>query len=1298
MGHLDNLKRFKLGGQDTNSSPEDVSPEDYIAAWNFRVTGTSEGEDGYGTNPESAQLITQSLPDGICKGLGGGAFEDVGSIIYFRYNSAGHNQIVRYNKNSKTEQVIFTDITDSDGISILPLNPQNYVKAILINEIYLIWVATGLEVGYTNLNTLTNGGYGTVLAEDLSLLKPQCLIPITGVYGSDPGQPANYLYGNLPQFNVQYVNADFNYSAWSTWSKRIVPYQENTPTLGADVTQNNYIIVLVNIGSIRATTINIACRFALQIFSIIKSVDRSYVIALPNTSVDVSTQVYEAYDPSTNLYSFVFYNNTISIPVTPTTTDLAYDYIWPANCVEKINGNITGLSDLLVGHPRPQANVTVGAVGYDPNIAIPGGTYSDPFRTNGSFPGSSGSGAGDHKRKMSVSFAGTPRTGDKIIVTIADIRNASATITYTYTVPSGQDGNQVAVVGSFSEQIPGSNFYDNGNGTTTINFIGPPYYGLQTFSIQLFFAGASVSNSIPSALDNTVYQLAKSFRDGAGGRFFPLDTDNQFIVQTPSYAQVNGQAIEITWTINNPVAPVGAVDYQWLITKPPVNSMIDVLASLLDFKGSWDAHANSPGLAVNVGTVGDTYQITAPSLPTDTVNLGSGGPYNTGDYVVYNGQSWDIILKSFGDLTTTGNILAFSLNPLNLFTSQYAEEGVSTVLTYDFTPGDRCTLHYYINSSGNKVFINSPCVNLSVFGYDSGTYIVKVEKSATFDSTVLNGKNVFLRLYSPAQTNQTASTVQNTTVWYEIGERFTITNGMYDVLSGVIHDGGVYYKTRQYDDALLPYSNPPVQVLATDFNYSDFYASAYSSFGRPRTYDDELEQTERKAITITSQNYILGSKNNGLTRFYPANVYGEADGQTSSSNGAIQAMWQRGSVLVLIQELGIFYVPVNEAYVVLNEQTTGQSISEKLLNNGRYDTEGVGVGLAKEAFCFNKSTGFIIDPHRSEPFELTTGGVFPISGKMSKNFKALFSLAYSQGRKIVLFYNRYYDELMVCIEAEGGILTLFPFSPDSWNPFNDYVIAPTDVTATPNGSHSTASYDDTTGLVTYVPTTDYVGNDSTTFTFDVNEVPITVNNCLTWTAGSSVVNPFSFTALINQPVSTLLESNSVLIGGNTIPSPISISAGGEYSEDNGVTWASASGTVPNGAIVKVRIMSSASFSTETHTDLTIGTETERFSVTTEASAPTTSNIEIDNNSQNFGITSTTLRFGPTDYTYGVVSPSDNLTDVIDIGTYTVHVIIVGSFGFNGILTINGTDHAFSGGDTVSQSGVTTPILITLVDA
>lgn len=1353
MAAINNIRVLRGGGLDTDSAPEDIAPNDYLDAVNLRTTGTGGQELGYGTNIESNELLSGGLLAGFNQGIGGGVFPDVGMAMCFRYQSTGKNQILIFNNATLTYSVVYEDLTDSAGIPLLPLTPDMWVTAVLINKTYAIWTAKGLEVGYTNLNTLMAGGYGTILAEDLMLLKPQCMVPVTGVYGSDAGKPSNLLFGKLPQFICQYVNADFNYSAWATRSKRMVPYQQNTPILGSNVAQNNYIIVSVYAGSIRAQMLNIACQFDDSgIFSTVKTVTRDYITALPNTAVNIATEIYEAYNPATNIYSFAFYNNDLTIPVTPTETDLLYDYLWFCNTNEVINGNIAALADWDIPYARPATSVTIGANGYNPNIAIPAGTYVNPLVMFGQYLGASGSGAGNHKRIMEFSLSGIPHTNDVVIIRIVDIRSAVSILDYSYPVPSSQDGDILAVVKSVTANISGASsasYVSDGGGAYTVTLTGPPYYGGQTFAVSLYFAGANVANSVSTVIDNTTYQLALAYFD-ASGRPFPIDTDNTFIIPTPSFAQVLGNAIQFTWQINTAVAPKGATGYQWMVTAPPVNKILDTTATLINYKGSWDAKSNTPALSVNSGAVGDTYQITTPVSPLDVThytNLGSGEDYKTGDYItntggtsggVSYGLSYAVLPKTFGNLAGAGSILVFSLNPLALLNKEFSDVNVTTDLVYDFAEGDRCTLHYWIGSVGaintysitpgtgytDGVYINIPltggtgtsaiatvtvagnvvtavslsslgtgytigdtltgsvpggtgwsititalaingknyfnqlCIDLSVLGYDSGTYLVKVENSSalTFSGghTYYNGQqidmaNVYIRLYSPAPINAN----QTDTVWYEVGERFTITNGNHDTLSGSFTDGGAYYKTRQFPDAVQPYSNPPVQVLAYDLNYSDFYLSAYWSKGRPRTFYDVLEQTEQKASIITSQNYILGSRINGLNRFYPANIYGEGNGQTSSSQGAIQIMWTRGNVLVIIQELGVFYGPVNEAYQVLNPQLTGVAISEKLLNNGRYSPENIGIGTAKESFWKRFDRGGFIAPYNSEPVEIGLDGIITISGKNSKYFKGLLQVAYAMGKRLMQYYDTYYEEVILCIQSRAGIIRLFPFGSD-WNPNDSYTIAPGAFTAVNNGGHSTVVYDTVAGTATYTPATNYMGNDSAPFSFNPGSGVITKNNCLSWIAGNTTVNPFVFNPVTGQPLSTLVQSNSILVSGPNIAVPISIT-GGQYSI-NGGSFTSAAGMVNPGDTVIVEVMTSGSPSTAASTTLTISSTSATFTATTAATGHFTVSAQ-------YGYTFTNVSNGtstgvPASLAAISVAPGSNL--VVD---YSAASIVAGSMNF-----------------------------------
>lgn len=1315
--HLDNIKRFKNGGLDTDSAPEDVDQNDVIGCVNIRNTGSQGQDAGYSDSIESNTLLAGMLLAGLNDCNGGGALEDIRKAAIFRTNSAGFNQILLYDYDSNAYTPIFTDITDSAGETILPLDPQNWVNCFLVNDTYLIATARNLEVFYTNLTKLASGAYGTVLAEDLMLLKPQCMIPPTGTYGSDTGQPSNNLYGKLPQIIVQWVNDEFNYSAWSTRSKRLTPFQQNTPVTGVDVTQNNYIIVSVNIGSVRATIINIAYQFEdTGQFYQFKTVDRAHVLALPNTAVDVDTEINEAYDPATNLYSFAWYNNNVVTPIPTTETDLDYDFIWPSNASGLLNGNIAGIGDWNTLYDRPTTDVTISAVGYNPNIAIPAGTYPDPLRTAGFFPGSSGSGAGNHKRIMSITLGGTPHTGDSILVRVADIRNATNVKSYNYIVPSALDGNLAGVVAAYSIFFPSSSYALNGDGTYTITWTDDPYFGGQLFSVALFFAGASVANSIESVLDNSNYQLAIRYRDKYG-RPFPLCTGNQYFVATPSYAQVSGNAVEITITINTVNAPEGAYDYQILITRPPVTKVLDTTASVLNYLGAWNASTNSPTLAINSGNIGDTYQITVPAVP-NTVNpyhdLGTNATYATGDYIVNvggssdataNGQYYSVLSRTFGNLAGAGGILAFSLNPLALLNSEYSEQNVTTNLVYDFAAGDRCTLHYWIDGSGDINYFNQPCIDLPVLGYDSGTYTLKVESSSAltvsgsdllYNGQAINAKNIFLRLYSP----QPQVTDQSETSFFEIGDRYTIANGVHDSLSLVVKDGGVYFKTRQFPDAILPYANPPINVLATDTNYSDFYLSPYWSKGRVGVFYDPSvpEKSEQNALIVTSQKNVKGSRVNGLNRMYPDNVYGDQDGQCSSSQGSINVIWQRGNVLCIGQNGNWFYAPVNEAYQVLNEQLTGIAISEKLLNNGRYETRSIGI-QKKESFCTRYDVGFFADAFDSQPMEITLGGVNPISMKMSKYFKALIQAAYAMGKRLHMYYDTYYEEVVFCIQSSSGIVKLFPFTNENWDPNDHFVVAPGDITAS-NGSHSTVSYNSTTGIATYTPTTDYVGGDTAIFSFSGGSK----NVCLLWVAGSGTVNPFAFPELDGVAVSTLLLSpNSVLVLGNDYPVPISITGdpGFGYSI-NGGAFVTVPGTVNAGDTVQVEVMSSASNNIATSCTLTIDSQSATFIVKTQPAGQFTVYAQYNMSVvsvQNGSASGVPAGFNPCNLSPGQ-SLSIPYTALTGASSDTISVSLTGSPAIPGhtrlFLSVNGVNqstHNLSGGGSfllAIGTGATSP--------
>lgn len=96
-------------------------------------------------------------------------------------------------------------------------------------------------------------------------------------------------------------------------------------------------------------------------------------------------------------------------------------------------------------------------------------------------------------------------------------------------------------------------------------------------------------------------------------------------------------------------------------------------------------------------------------------------------------------------------------------------------------------------------------------------------------------------------------------------------------------------------------------------------------------------------------------------------------------------------------------------------------------------------------------------------------------------------------------------------------------------------------------------------------------------------------------------DPFTFTAVTGQPLSTVVTSNTVTIAGIDLPVAIGVT-GGTYSIGCTATFTSAAGTIANGQTVCVRHTTSALPSTTVSIVLTVGSVSSTFSSTTAGAA------------------------------------------------------------------------------------------------
>ena len=1189
----ENIKLFKGGGLNQDDAIEFIPQNDHVEAYNLRVMGTSEGEEGLATNIESNVLISGTRPAGLNKAIGAAGFEITRNAYAFIYNSQNKNLITKLAYDTNTQTNIFENLTNSGAVDILPLNPEYYVNDIkLINDKFLAWTDGRMQPRIINIDKLAAGTYtslyGSLTQDDMLVIKAQGLIPAICAYGNDEGQSVNLLQGKLFQFGYQYVYSEGEHSAWSTRSKRPVPTQESTPSVGTNVTKNNHIVVQLNIGTNRVKQVNVCARYSNYDWFTIKTASRAYILSLP-AAINVAAQVYEAYNPATNIYSIAFYNNGLYTNIDPLETDLDYDHV-PLKCetLENVNGNILAMGGITEGYPRPVVEVDIKVSAYDPLLSVtlpPTGLTVNWY-------------APEKNGFISLYFAGTPAVGDKI--TIRYVKSNPSDPTNTITLPSpsgytviypnqGQTMNGLVTEPSLSPYVYDYD-YTQIPGTSIITLKAPSGYTFLDSTVTLASAGAATYKSIHALKSNSSYQLALLHFD-KWGRYFPMVSGKEYVINTPSYAVINsanttgnyGLTPQINWEINS-LPPAEAVSAQWAITKNNTHQTTLMVNGILK------------------------------AIPLD-------------DYVIFN------------------------LSPLKKFN----EVNSSSVLNYDYTPGDRCTLLFYIDGTTYNYF-NAPAFDVEVVGFtidaNNGEYLLKIRKAEFLNTAAISGKNVMLEIYTPRLRDivENNATVPAEQLFYEVGDQINIVNGAYATKTGIITDGDVYFKTRSLYSAVNPNIPPPYSFLVEDFNFSDFYESAYTSYGRPRSYNDEPGVVERKASIRYSDSFLKDSMVNGLTRFYTDNIYGDIDGESSSNYGWIRKIRQRNNVLVCFQELKVGYIPVSQTIVEDQSGSSQYALSFKLFNFIRYNGLNIGMGNAKESYAEWNNNLYFVDPFRSEPIKTGLDGISPISGKMSKYFKRVLQQAYESGKKIIGYYDIFNNEYLLSTETEGDILAVPGFNSLNWQLEDSYTVLPSAISITAQGTKGVTTYNNTTGIATYTPNSGQTGADSFSFGFTVGGIPKTKNVCISITAGNPCPNNFAFGEITGASLSTVYTSNVINIFGIDISVPITI-VGGEYRINSGA-WTSVAGVVVNNDIVEVRQTSSATPITKTTATLTVNCRVVDFDVTTAGTTTTTTTTSTTTTTTTLEPTTTTTLEPTTTTTSTTTTAEPTTTTTLEPTTTT----------------------------------------------
>jgi len=408
---------------------------------------------------------------------------------------------------------------------------------------------------------------------------------------------------------------------------------------------------------------------------------------------------------------------------------------------------------------------------------------------------------------------------------------------------------------------------------------------------------------------------------------------------------------------------------------------------------------------------------------------------------------------------TNSNLYDLNINSLNT----YNTANPNSILNYDFSDGDRCTIHR--DGTG---WISG--YDVEVVRYNTNTGVLTIQKGANLTVT---GGNILLEVYTPK--NRINSSTEQ--FFYEFGEVYSCNNGVHSVSAGTFINGDVYIKGRTISGTLWALQDP---------NFSDFYVSNFSSNGRTNIYAPQAKQLNLPTDIRFSEQYVPNTNINGLSRFY-----GDSYETYDRVNGPIQKLAVRDNYLMTFQELKTGYIPVLQS--IIEDQGVGNAanvaISSKLLNKIRYFGGDFGIGNKPESFARFAGTMYFADPNRCVVLKLTDS-LQPISYKgMDSYFTERLAFARANNQPVIGSYDPYNDEYVVSInntsvafsESINRWTSFYSFFPDAGGYiFNQYITHK-------NGNLYVHNTNNTYGRF-------YNGNNSASITIVYNQSPLLVKS------------------------------------------------------------------------------------------------------------------------------------------------------------------------------------------------------------
>ena len=674
-------------------------------------------------------------------------------------------------------------------------------------------------------------------------------------------------------------------------------------------------------------------------------------------------------------------------------------------------------------------------------------------------------------------IAGSVMTRDEILDEIETQFAATSNAVYDYT-NNGVNYNATGVVTSV------------GSGTQSYSVGDPVEVGLDFPEIELAFTADSsyaVTNKRKIDIEFDVLKAKVHYNTGIGKRLVEIDGHPLNDTRTTSASYLGVSNFRYISTTNITLAADVKRSLEAGLSSFKTSAMHNFGIVYYDAKGRASFVQKIDG--VFVGGYTDSNRSTNLGRVQVNLKIKHTPPSWAKKYqIVYGGNETYSKFLQYGvagaHYISDQDSIYLDLFPLEGKNNSYSKDKGAN-LEYTYQDGDMLRIISFHDSSQNRAYVDDQIYNVlgkevvtdasQVTPNRASTYVVIRDEdysSKTYNNFNLTkvkagsddwGQRVMVEIVSP-------NTVNNDTVYYEIGEVYDITSGAHvgDITDGgypvvQLTDGDVYFKPREvlvapfdsgsseYDED--DYSNYEYETFYVESSsVSDYFDSEVTSRGRPHAINEDAKQVRRRSSVTYSDPYIADSAVLSLSSFNPATANFS---DFEIRHGKIDKLVDQTDRLYVFQEHKVGIVGVNRNIL---ETLTDQNVvvSNVVFSTPNYYAGDFGSSGYPAAVVERFGMMYFVDVKAQRVLRISRDGITPISDpNMDSFFDKKFSSYLTESGKteldIVAGYDPDNSEYVLTSKDRGSytgftigyshnkrvFTSFYSFKPDFYTHIND---------------------------------------------------------------------------------------------------------------------------------------------------------------------------------------------------------------------------------------------------------------------